>query len=103
MKSRIKHDFDYYYNGNEDGADYSNAEYNPRLKAMLLQVVDNQINDETPIETKRTVKRLIALGYTELQAKEKIAAIVLTTIYDVQSTGKPFDEAKYIKALSDLK
>ena len=103
MKSHIKHDYDYYYNGNEDGVDYSNSNYNPRLKALLLQVVDNQINDRTPPETKQTVERLVGLGYTELQAKEKIAAIILTTIGDAQITGGTFDEAKYIKELNDLK
>lgn len=92
MKSHIKHDFDYYYSGNEDGVDYSNADYNPRLKALLLKVVDNQINDNEPIETRQTFTRLVSSGYTELQAKEKIAAVVASTIYDAQLSGKPFNE-----------
>ncbi len=101
MRSHI-HDFDY-YNRNEDGDDYSNADYNPRLKALLLNVVDNQINDNKPIETKQTFTRLVRAGYTELQAKEKIAAVIAAAIYDAQMSGGPFDEAKYIKDISDLK
>ena len=50
----------------------TDSEYNPYLKATLLEVVDNQLNDNDPPETRETLNRLIADGYSEEKAKERI-------------------------------
>jgi Holliday junction resolvasome RuvABC DNA-binding subunit len=75
---------------------------NLHLKKTLLQVVDNQLNENNPPATKETYDRLQDLGYTKQQAKEKIAAVVLTEIYDILKDGAQFEEASYIAALEDL-
>jgi hypothetical protein len=36
---------------------------NPALTAALLSVVDQQMRDNSPPETRRTFERLVALGY----------------------------------------
>lgn len=77
--------------------------YNPRLKATILEVVDNQMRDNNPPITNETFKRLVASGNTPQQAKEKIAAIVVEFIFDAMKFGKEFDEAKYTKKLLKLK
>jgi len=81
----------------------SKEKYNPRLKRLILEVVDNQIRDNTPPITRETLNRLQAGGYTEQQAKEKIAAEVIGDIYDMLMEHKPFDEAKYTASLKALK
>ena len=48
--------------------------YNPRLKKLILQVVDNQISSNNPPITSETMKRLVSAGYSRQEAKEKIAA-----------------------------
>ena len=51
------------------------TEYNPRLKALILEVVDNQIRDNDPPITKQTIKRLRRKGYSRKEAKEMIGSV----------------------------
>ena len=55
--------------------------YNPRLRKLILEVVENQMRDNNPPITNITFNRLLSEGYTEQQAKEKIAVIVANHIY----------------------
>lgn len=76
---------------------------NYRLKALILGVVDNQINENNPPITAITYKRLMAAGDSSKVAKEKIAAIVAENIYDIMTDGNSFDERRYTRDLEDLK
>ena len=76
---------------------------NYRLKALILGVVDNQINENNPPITAITYKRLMAAGDSSKVAKEKIAAIVAENIYDIMTDGNSFDEGKYTRDLEGLK
>lgn len=76
---------------------------NYRLKALIMGVVDNQINENNPPITAITYKRLMAAGDSSKVAKEKIAAIVAENIYDIMTNGNSFDEEKYIRELEGLK
>lgn len=90
-------------------------EYNPRLKALILQVVDNQISgrDETgqPLTTtivgepdyvKNAFERLSAV-HGPAKAKEMIAAVLLEEMYDVLKYKVPFDEPQYKEKLERLR
>lgn len=76
---------------------------NYRLKALIMGVVDNQINENNPPITAITYKRLMAAGDSSKVAKEKIAAIVAGNIYDIMTDGNSFDEGKYTRDLEGLK
>ncbi len=76
---------------------------NYRLKALIMGVVDNQINENNPPITAITYKRLMAAGDSSKVAKEKIAAIVVENIYGIMTNGNSFDEEKYIRELEGLK
>ena len=78
-----------------------NGGFNPRLKNLIIEIVENQIRDNNPPVTKVTFERLIDKGYSKQQAKEKIAAVALMHVYDAL-TGKIFDEVKYTKELSEI-
>lgn len=80
----------------------NNGEYNPHLKSLIIEVVENQIRDNNPPAANITLKRLIAKGYSEQQAKEKIAAVALMHIYDIMKENKPFDGDQYVKDLSAI-
>ena len=81
----------------------TDSENNPYLKATLLEVVDNQLNDNDPPETRETLNRLIADGYSEEKAKERIASVLVTHIYEVMHNSKQFDSEKYKRDLSKMK
>ena len=76
---------------------------NYRLKALIMGVVDNQINENNPPITAITYKRLMAEGDSSKVAKEKIAAIIAENIYDIMTDGNSFDEEKYTRDLENLK
>ena len=76
---------------------------NKRLKSIILEVVDNQLDSNDPLATRITYERLLGLGYTGQQAKEKIGSVVATEIYGIMKSNEAFDEARYTKNLNKLK
>jgi hypothetical protein len=76
---------------------------NKDLKKTILQVVDNQLRENNPPITKITFERLQQSGYTTLQAKEKISAVLLEEMYDVLKTKQPYNEERYSNKLLKLK
>ena len=76
---------------------------NKRLKNIILEVVDNQIDSNDPPATRLTFERLLGMGYTRKQAKEKIGSVVVTEIYDIMKNAESFDEARYIEELNKLR
>ncbi len=77
-------------------------ETNPALGAAIMEVVDNQLRDDTPPETRQTLDRLLTAGYHEKEARRLIACAVTSEIFDVLKNRQPYDEARYITALHRL-
>ncbi len=77
-------------------------ETNPALGAAIMEVVDTQLREGTPPETRRTLDRLVAAGYPEGEARQLIACAVTSEIFDVLTHKQPYDEARYIAALHRL-
>ena len=75
---------------------------NPKLKKIILQIVENQLKDNDPPETKKTLQRLIRDGCGEDRARELIGCVVTTVIYDVLKNEQQYDRQKYVKALNKL-
>ncbi|MEI2610118.1 MAG: hypothetical protein V9G20_15960 [Candidatus Promineifilaceae bacterium] len=44
------------------------------LKATTLEIVENQLRDNSPPETKVTYDRLLAKGYSDQEARELMGA-----------------------------
>lgn len=87
-------------NSNSEG---DQIETNNYLQQSILEIVENQLRDNTPPDTKRTFKRLVSIGYTRTEALNLIGGVVLAEIYDMLKAGKPYDEKKFTKALKKLK
>lgn len=75
---------------------------NPKLKKIILQIVDHQLQDNDPPETKETLQRLIQEGCEEDRAKELIGCVVTTVIYDVLKNEQKYNRPKYVEALNKL-
>jgi Domain of unknown function (DUF1841) len=78
------------------------SSYNPMLQAAIYEVVDNQLRDGTPPETRQTFDRLVAEGHTRHEARRLIACAVVSEIFDVLQRHEPYDEARYVAALRRL-
>ncbi len=76
--------------------------YNPHAQRAILEVVENQLRDNDPPETRETLARLLREGHTEQQAKKLIAIIAAGEIYHVMKDQREFDQDGYIAALRRL-
>jgi hypothetical protein len=80
----------------------SEAQSKARVRAAILEVVENQLRDGTPIETKQTFDRLIAQGYSAPEAKRLIGVVVASEIFNILKNGKPYNQRRFIAALHRL-
>jgi hypothetical protein len=76
--------------------------FNPHLKAAILEVVENQIHDNDPPETRQTFERLLAAGYSRQQAVEMIGSALVEEIWAILHDNKPFDRTRFTALLEQL-
>jgi len=78
------------------------AKSNPILKQEILEVVNNQLENLDPPETKQTYDRLVAGGIPGQEARRLIGFVVSSEIFDVLKQQQPFDHDRFVKALNRL-
>ncbi|MCP4712350.1 MAG: hypothetical protein GY869_27325 [Planctomycetes bacterium] len=71
-------------------------------RKLILEVVDNQIRDHNPPETKQTLERLMVEGFSKEQAREMIGCVVVSEMFDLLKKGEVYNERRYIAALNNL-
>lgn len=76
---------------------------NKNLNHLIYEVLDNQLRDNDPPIAKETIDRLQSEGYTESQAREKVAAILIGEIYDVMKNNEAYNNERYTQNLKALK
>jgi len=77
-------------------------DYNPHLRAAILEVVENQITNDSPPETRQTYKRLMHEGISEDDAKSLIGSVVAVEIFEVLKRQEPFNPERFTQALNRL-
>lgn len=76
---------------------------NPTIvRTAILEVVENQLRDGTPPETRQTLQRLVTEGYSEEEARRLIAVVVTSEIFNVLKHNQPYNEVRFIVALRQL-
>ena len=75
---------------------------NPYLKAAILEVVDNQISDNDPPQTRQTYERLLASGLDDEEAKRLIGCVVVSEIFDILKKNEMFNLKRFVAALERL-
>lgn len=75
---------------------------NPHMKAIILEVVENQMRDNDPPETRKTYDRLIREGHSDEDAKRLIGSVVASEIFDILKKKEEFNHERYVKALNNL-
>jgi hypothetical protein len=78
------------------------AKYNPRLKAAVLEIVENQISEDDPPETRQTMERLVGLGFSREEATLHIGQAVVFEIYEIMANRGDFNLDRYVQNLSKL-
>lgn len=75
---------------------------NPALRQALMEVVENQLRDGEPPETRATLDRLMADGHSREQALDLILGVVACEIVDVLNQNEPFNRSRFVAALRAL-
>jgi hypothetical protein len=75
---------------------------NAYLEAAFMEVVENQLRDNDPPETRETFDRLLAGGHTRKAAKMLIGQATAIEVYAILKTQKPFNRTRFIRNLKAL-
>jgi hypothetical protein len=75
---------------------------NRRVNAAILEIVENQLRENVPTETRQTFRRLLDEGRTASEAKRLIACVVATEIYDILKHQEPCNQTRFVAALHRL-
>ena len=77
-------------------------ETNEVLREQIFTIIENQIRDNDPPETKITYQRLRDLGYDDFQTRQYIGQCVAVEIFNVIKHGQEYDNDRYVKNLQKL-
>jgi hypothetical protein len=72
------------------------------LKKSLLEIVEKQILENNPPETRETLDRLMKDGYTEHEAKIKIAMVVTKEMFVAITDKASINTERFIEGLNKL-
>ena len=75
---------------------------NPALTAAILEVVDTQLRENTPPETRQTFERLVTSGYAPEDARRLIGNVVAQEIFQVLQRREVYNEQRYVAVLHGL-
>ena len=73
-----------------------------QMRKIFMEIINNQIRENNPPETKLTLDRLISEGFSERDAMEMIGCVVISEIFDVLKNKEEFNEERYIAELNKL-
>ena len=77
-------------------------EVNKILHDQFMEIIDNQLKQNDPPETKQTLERLLKAGYSRTDAKKYIGQCVAVEIFNVLKNGEAFNEERYVRNLKNL-
>ena len=72
------------------------------LRGELLEMVNNQLHDGDPPETKQTYDRLRVQGYADVEIMHQLGSALLCEISIVTRYQTPFDRKRYASYLNKL-
>lgn len=77
-------------------------ESNENLREQIFEIINNQLRDNTPPETKKTYDRLKNQGFDDFQTKQMIGQCLAVELFDVMKFAKPYNNERYVKNLLTL-
>lgn len=79
------------------------SEVNPFIHQVIHEIVENQIKENNPPETRITFERLMNSGYDRHDVIHKIGTVVMEEVYEVMKQKKPYNEKRFVARLKQLK
>lgn len=75
---------------------------NEILRNQIFEIINIQIEDKDPPETKITFDRLQSQGFDDSQTRQMIGQCISVELFQIMKTGEPYNNARYIKNLKKL-
>lgn len=75
---------------------------NRYLQQAMVEVVENQLRDLNPPETKQLYDRLKTEGFSDKETRRLIGCVVATEIFGILRNNREFDQARFAQSLSTL-
>lgn len=72
------------------------------VREALFEAIEKQMRDDSPKETRLALERLMRQGLSRNEAMRMIAFALVQELNGMLKTGKPFNQARYIKTLKTL-
>ena len=79
-----------------------NADTNPKVGRLILEIVANQIRENYPPETRQTFEGLKREGYTSDEARRLIATAVTVEIFHMFRDHQSFQKDRFLRNLKRL-
>jgi hypothetical protein len=67
-----------------------------------MEVLDNQLRDGDPPETRETYKRLRREGIDEEETRRLLACVIANEIFDIVKNNSPFSRERFVSRLATL-
>ena len=88
--------------GEEMNDEVTDDENRQQMRAMIMGVIENQLRDQDPPETKETYDRLIADGHSDQEARNLIGTALSSEIVEISTHKKDHSQERYIQWLRKL-
>ena len=85
-----------------DGIVNADTPSGQRAGEAMVEAIENQLKENDPPETKRTLKRLMKMGETRENAIRYIACALSVEVFDALKNKIPYNEERYIRNLLAL-
>ena len=75
---------------------------NERIRQQIFEIINSQLKDNNPPETKATYDRLRKQGFDDFVTKQLIGQCIAVELFEIIKFAKPFNNERYIKNLIQL-
>lgn len=77
-------------------------EENEIMREQIFTIIDNQLKDNEPPETRINFDRLKQAGFDEPETKRMIATCLAVELFNVMKNREPFNPERYTRNLNNL-
>jgi len=73
-----------------------------RARAAIFEVIENQLRNNDPPETRETLERLLHAGHSRAEAMRLIACVLTNELFGILKSEASYDNARYVANLKRL-
>jgi len=75
---------------------------NKHVRDNIFEIIENQLRDDDPRETRITFARLLNEGFSEFQTKQLIGQCITLEFFKILKHNEEYNNERYIRNLLNL-